>query len=109
MRRWLGHICLIGVERPDMRLRLRVVGTQIVVYDGRDYTGRFFDEIVAPEHREAALAPYHESLRTGEPVSDIRPYIGPEATIARIHRLVLPCAEDGRTIDHFLALLYDER
>ncbi len=109
LKPWLGHVCLVAVERPSLRLLLRLVGSQVVQYDGRDYTGRYFDDIVAAEHRDAALAPYRESLRTGQPVGDIRPYIGPDATIARIHRLVLPCAEDGQTIDVFLAALYDER
>lgn len=45
MPRLLSSIILIDVESDGARLRIRLAGTKVVDMYGRDYTGRYLDDI----------------------------------------------------------------
>jgi len=36
----MGNIAIVGVEGVSRRFFLRLIGTEIVYYDGADYTGK---------------------------------------------------------------------
>ena len=108
MRPWLGHLAVIAVERPALRFRATLVGTMIVEYDGRDNTGRYLDEAISAPNRPAALARYVRVAETGRWLADVAQIVAPDTTVAPLHRLLLPCAQDGRTVDAVLAAIYRE-
>lgn len=106
MRPWLGHLAVIAVERPALRFKATLVGTMLVEYDGRDDTGRYLDEAISAPNRTAALARYTRVAETGHWLADIAQIVAPDTTVAPLHRLLLPCAHDGRTVDTVLAAIY---
>lgn len=104
-RPWMGHIMMTDVT-PARRFRVRLCGLAIVEYVGMDLTGRFLDEVGAIAAQETILAPYHACVRDRAPKSDTieAPYEG--ATVSRLHRLLLPCSEDGETVDRIVTGVY---
>jgi len=108
MRPWLGHIAVIAVEWPALRFRATLVGTFVVEYDGQDGTGRYLDEIISARNREAALKRYRHVVETGRWFADVAQIVAPDTTVAPLHRLLLPCAADGRTVDRIIAAIYRE-
>ena len=105
---WMGHIQIVEVVREgdDARLRVRLVGTRIVYYEGRDNTGVFLDEAVPEEQRDEVLEPYHRSLNDRTPVySEFYP-CSDAAISSKLERLILPLATDGNIVDQFLVAIY---
>jgi len=105
-----GRVALIDVEREPLRFRYRLVGTRIVEALGRDSTGRYFDELYAPDyyrHIEAHFSGIIEErapLRTTGNMAHIyKPYVAVEG-------INIPLASDGGTVDMFIrALDFDYR
>lgn len=106
MRPWLGHLAVIAVERPAMRFRAALIGTIICEYDGCDDTGRYLDEAISERNRAAALARYRSVAETGRWLADVAQIVAPDTTVAPLHRLLLPCAADGRMVDTIIAAIY---
>lgn len=106
MREWMGHLGIAVVERDPVRFKVLLSGTRLVQYEGSDFTGRYLDEAVPPHARDAILAPFFEALQTRQPVYDT--FTPPDQPSRTMHRLVLPCADDGRTVDRFIVGMYWE-
>jgi hypothetical protein len=98
----LPGITLIEVVRdPERgtRFRIRLFGTEHVRANRRDFTGLFVDEVFDGPEMEKLLPAYMSVAETGEPhfwKSRI-PLAGREHY--SYHRLLLPLADDGRTVD----------
>jgi hypothetical protein len=107
LRPWFGHLAILRVLGPEQRLRVDLVGTRIVELDGQDCTGRCLDEVVPPHAVDTVLAPYRELLNTGQPV--YHRYTAPDRPLLGVHRLLLPLAEDGDTIDRILSGVYADQ
>lgn len=105
---WMGHIQIIELVREGyaIRYRVRLVGTRIVYYEGRDNTGLFLDAVIPPDQRAEILRPYQASLETLEPVYSTFYSCSEAAISSELERLILPLATDGRTIDQFLVAIY---
>lgn len=105
---WLGHIQI--VERigdgDSTRHRVRLVGTRIVYYEGRDNTGLFLDDIVPIDQRDEVIEPYRRCAETRAPVYSAFYSCSEAAISSQLERLILPLATDGRTIDQFLVAIY---
>ena len=108
LRQWLGHIALIEVAQKPLRFRIRLLGTHLVEYAGRDHTGQWLDECVAPEQVDDALEPFIACVKAGAPVFRISRYVNPRASKSVLERLLLPCSSDQKTIDIVLGCTYVE-
>jgi hypothetical protein len=64
LKPWLGHIALVDVEQPSQRLRMRLMGADLVHYAGVDYTGRWLNECFSGDKLLRVLRPYHDCLET---------------------------------------------
>jgi hypothetical protein len=106
LRGLLPHLLLLDVERAgdDLRFRFRVAGTAFTTLIGRDVTGLHVDEL-GPSDR---VTPVQDGLaaivRTGRPC-----YLAGRPTLhndrfARVKRLGVPLATDGRAVDMILAV-----
>ena len=102
----LPGLWLVEVQRQPFRLRYRLVGARVVEAMGRDVTGLWFDEA----HTTAASQPnYMERsktvVETGVP-SWRRgpPRLWRHDVYSQIENLILPLADDGRTIDLLIVL-----
>lgn len=112
LKPWLTHIVIVeavaGAEdRP--RFRVRLAGSSAVAFGGRDLTGMFLDEAVAPGQYDITIAPYLKAIATATPVEDdvLRDqFLGVNGTRLPVRRLVMPCTSNGRNIDRFVVGLF---
>lgn len=105
----LPNIWMIDVKRDPLRFRLRLVGTEIVRFTGRDATGRWLDEIY-PGYAESDAFAFHSAVaREGKPGYRKGGMLSnPSRSYIEAERLYLPLAEDGRQVDIVLVMtLYD--
>jgi len=104
---FLPHMFMLDVIRPDMRFKVRLVGTDME-RDSNIYnsTGRFSDEVVPPHaypelHDEMEDVARHFVLRYK--IADMawqgRPY-------ARYHRLMMPLSDDQSVVNIVLGIGY---
>lgn len=103
---WMGHIMIIEPVGTPPRFRVRLHGTRLYGYDGKDLTGWYLDEAVAEPDLHCIVAPYQAAIRTREPQFDVisSPFAG--GTVHQLSRLVLPCAEDGISVDRLIVGIY---
>lgn len=105
-RPWMGNLGIIEVERPVLRFRVRLYGVHLTAFDDREFTGKYMDEILLPEWREAVLGHYRRCVETRLPVHVTGPSGRKDWLV--LNRLLLPCASDGRTVDRIILGLYPE-
>ena len=105
---WMGHIQIVERvnEGDQVRHRVRLVGTRIVYYEGRDNTGLFLDDVVPIEQRDEILEPYRRCAETRAPVYSAFYSCSDAAISSQLERLILPLAADGKTVDQFLVAIY---
>ncbi|WP_200339823.1 PAS domain-containing protein [Rhodovibrio sodomensis] len=101
LKRWMGNLAIIRLVPPHGRLRVDLVGTRIVEIDGYDSTGRFLDEIAPPHATDILLEPYRNVLDHAQP--HYHSVVPPSRPTTAVHRLLLPLADDGVTIDRILS------
>lgn len=106
LRDSLSSLCLIDVldEPEGRRYRYRLIGTHVAERMGRDYTGEYFDEILAPERLEEIERIYSTCINSREPhfSTDTVPVTGRD--FVSYKRLLLPLASDGERVDMILSV-----
>jgi hypothetical protein len=103
---WMGHIMLIEPQDTPLRFRVRLHGTKLGEYDGKDLTGWVLDDAVPERGHPDVIGPYVKAVVSGEPQYDITTSPFHEGTVRRLCRLVLPCSEDGGQVDRLIVGLY---
>jgi hypothetical protein len=98
----LPYIFMVDVERNPLRFRFRLIGTQICQWAGRDVTGMYTDDPIYGTRGSQVTHQYAEVAATGRPLYSEQPAARPERDYVFYDRLVLPLAQDGRTIDILL-------
>ncbi len=89
-------------EGKRLRLRCRLIGTEVVARFGRDITGLYAEEAYPEEYLAKALETY------GGIIESRRPYLSrhripiADRDHAEYDRLIMPLAADGDTVDMFL-------
>jgi hypothetical protein len=110
LRPWFGNLLLVDVVNDEHRFRFRLMGTSLVDAASRELTGKFFDEADISGYEPDVLEDYAEVLSTRVPVCKTRRYNPVPGTFMdhwRIYeRLLLPLANDGRTVDKILGCSY---
>jgi len=105
LKRHLGDLFLVDVEREPFRFRYRLVGTRITNAVQRDATGLYFEDLYAGKLLGSMIevetwvvtqrAPLRIFSRTGHPHTRIYAYEG----------LLLPLSADGETANMVLGEL----
>ncbi len=105
MRRFLGDIYLLDVLNGPRRYRFRLIGTRIVEGVGRDFTGRFFDEVYGGQSLDHGVIANGLVVDRGKPVRIYgtarlasRGQMGMEAVL-------LPLSADGETVDMLMGMI----
>ena len=109
LKPWLPNIVIVEAVGLRPRFRVRLAGTAVVRFAGRDFTDRFLDEVIPPEQYEATVAPYVQAMETGVPKEDDilnHQFIAPDGVSLPVRRLVMPCSADGAAIDRFVVGLF---
>lgn len=103
--RLLKSIVLTEVERDPYRFKVRVLGTAVADAFGRDFTGKYMDEVFEGHRESLSHSMRVETAETGLPC--LRP-AGPGTfrglDIAPQEGVHLPLASDGRTVDYVLSM-----
>ncbi len=106
----LPHIMITDVIDGGARFRYRLFGTALVEGYGRDATGRYVDEMLAPERVTALHAFYQTMCKTRRPYY-VRTHYPTASNFNLVsNRIVAPLSSDGTTIDKMItALTFDYR
>lgn len=100
----LPHIVLNDVVpgAPD-RYRYRLVGTRVAEYYGFDPTGRMLDEVAGGEFHDSVVRAFARCRETRQPQFE---HLNRSwSAIHRYSRLILPLAEDGKTVDIIMVVV----
>jgi hypothetical protein len=101
----LPNIWMIDVQRPPLRFRFRLVGTEIVKFTGRDVTGRWLDEIYPDYENTDAFRMHRDCAESGRPGYRKSGVLSnPGRNYVEAERLYLPLAEDGQEVDIVLVM-----
>jgi hypothetical protein len=104
LRSWACNLATIGVT--GTKLRIESYGAAVIYLVGGDYSGRLVEDCVWATDRDAVLAPFRACIAQKEPVFTNAVYVRPHTSRTFVHRLYLPCADDGKTVDTVFAALY---
>jgi hypothetical protein len=105
----LGDVALIDAQRlpPGAPLRwqfrYRLVGTNLVMRDGYDLTGKTLEDLPEPEYREQIRETWTKVCETGEPVHRLRDF-RLDNRIRRYEAVILPLASDGERVDMLVSV-----
>lgn len=103
--RLLKHIVLTEVERDPYRFKVRVLGTAVADAFGRDFTGRYMDEVFEGHNESLSHSMRVEAVETGLPC--LRPAVPGTfrgMDIAPQEGIHLPLAGDGERVDYVLSM-----
>ena len=97
------NIWLVDVELDPPGFRFRLVGTEVVVRYGLDFTGLRLDEIDFGGHSETIQRDYEEAVRSKRPVYRCH-MIEIVDTMRRLpyERILFPLSDDGETVNMLL-------
>ena len=107
LKPWLPNIVIVEAVGP--RFRVRLAGTAVVGFAGRDFTDKFLDDVIPPAQYEVTVAPYVRAIDAGVPMEDDilnHQFIAPVGVSLPVRRLVMPCSSDGARIGRFVVGLF---
>jgi len=108
LRRHLGWVVLIDVERPLIRFKYRLVGTNITEISGRDVTGLYFEDAYGPDP-SGLLKIYKEAFEAAKPCHVVGRYPVPGKDFYQYEAMILPLADNNVDVDKFLVRLFFHR
>lgn len=106
LKPWLPHVALIDVVGEAPRFRIHLMGTAVVRCAGGDFTGKWIDECVSESDRANVLQPFADCLNSRAQVWSNKIYLVSGHFRMLVHRVYLPCASDGQTIDGFVVGIF---
>jgi len=92
----------------EPRFRFRLVGTGCVERYGRNASGQWFEETYEGETLLRQSRTYAEVARTGVPHLSRPRFPVSDREFVTYDRLILPLADDGRSVDALVALMVFE-
>lgn len=97
--RALPLVILVDVERPDLRYRVRLAGTALCAFVGRELRGSYLDEIFIPRDYDK-LARDHLRMLDEKSVhfTERHMHTSDDRQLA-YGRLAMPLSSDGVTVD----------
>lgn len=102
---FIGGVCLFDVRLDPLDFRYRLIGTQIVRYLSRDYTGTWMSSLEHQKPGNSMFENFRKVTETGKPSFNANPYVGPHAEFIKIQELVAPLSDDGRTVNMLFAVV----
>ena len=106
LKDWMGNLGVVRLRSGRKRFLVELAGSMVVHYDGADYTGKFLEDAVPAHALGPIIEPYDTAIQHRRPVfARIAPNIL-RGRFAYFDRLVLPCGDDGETVDRFIVGIY---
>ena len=101
----LANIRLVEVVGDPARFKTRLVGSVLVEFFGRDYTGEWHDETFPGFRESASQRDYLDVIATKQPRWKIgTPYQTRNKDHYKSERVLLPLARDGENVDMILCV-----
>ena len=95
---WLWRFAITRTtSNTNFRFRVSLMGTALVDWCGRDFSGRYVDEIT-----DQVLAPLHELVTSGEPWLVSGQYENITGRVMLYELLALPLSSDEATVNMIL-------
>lgn len=99
----LPYVIIVEIHRNPFRVRYRLVGTEAVIFAGKDYTGVWLHEAKWGEMTEIIGSYYRRVAETG------RPLFGADEVLINdkwkeYEWAILPLSDDGITVTHCLVM-----
>lgn len=105
---WMGHLILLDVENAPRRHFVRVFGTHVAAYAGRDITGHYLDAVIPAHAQPTILMPIETCCAECRVVYDLTHLPLAGATTYRLHRLFLPFGRGPGRVEQILEGVYLE-
>ena len=99
----LPNVQMIDVIGNGARYRYRLIGTELVAAFGREYTGKFVDELLPPERRYSVELAGRMVCDTGSPVFLHNRYWTSRDTTIAANRVYAPLSDNGRDVSVLLS------
>jgi hypothetical protein len=99
---FLALIDVIPRQTAPPRLRYRLIGTQVAWHSGGDRTGDWLDQSLCATDDPAALAPYHEVIRSRRVCFSQGQVRKEERDHTDFTCMLLPLSEDGLQVSMLL-------
>jgi len=99
----LPNVFLVDIEQEPFRVRYRVVGTNAVEWQGRDFTGYYLDEMRFNRPDEL-LALYRRAVEEKVPTFRSGTWQMPNGVTRAVETAILPLSDDGETVTQCLAI-----
>ncbi len=105
----LPYVLISEVHRDPLRVRYRLVGTEITHYAGEDFTGRWLHEMNwGVDYTRSVERKYVRMFETREPVFGVDYFVQRTDGQRKPYEwAIFPLAEDGETVDY--CLLVEDR
>jgi len=103
LRAHMGWIVLVDVEPAPLRFRYRLIGTELTQWVGRDSTGRYLDELYAPEIYDTAISAYLAAIERRRPVRAHGRFLHAEKGHLPFESLDMPLSADGETVSMIMS------
>jgi hypothetical protein len=94
--------CEVVPSGDRLRFRMRTIGSMLASAYGGSWPGRFLDEALAPNLREAAQQTYSKVVESGQPAYSILETRDPRGHQVHYERLVLPFREETDGVDRLI-------
>jgi len=104
-RNVLPNLQIIEVIDGGARFRFRLVGTASVDAYGRDYTGRYADEIFPDDRLNFVQSIYRTICKSKIPLFSRNKYYTPSNIDLFAMRIYLPLSDDDVSVNHILGVL----
>lgn len=101
----MGSLILIEVQHAPLRLRYRLIGTNITTVMERDATGKYYDELYSDELLPQIYDRFHWILAHKAPLRTHGRAYYPNKNFYEYETLNLPLSDDGETVNMVLGEL----
>jgi hypothetical protein len=99
----LPYIMISEIHRDPLRVRYRLVGTEVAHYVGEDFTGKWLHETNWGDYRDSVGEKYLRMFETRGPVFGIDYFVQRTDRQRKPYEwAIFPLAEDGETVDYCL-------
>jgi len=101
----LPYLMICEVHRDPLRIRYRLVSTEVAHFAGGDFTGKWLDEVDWGDDARAIRGVYEHMLELGSPVFGTDDFTQLSDGQRKPYEFaIFPLSQDGQTIDHCLAV-----
>jgi hypothetical protein len=99
LREHMGNLVLIDVEHDPLRLRYRLIGTNITRAMNRDSTGKYYDEIYPEELLDSIYDSFRWILKHRRPARTYGQAFYPDKNFYRYEIVNLPLSDDDDVVN----------